>query len=112
MPLAEGLVLRDRLLEWLAPGGTLVLSTPNPACILSPFAADETHQHLYPLQDLIAWAMSRGFEVEARRVKLLPERLGLGKRVRLAVQRVLVYFVGPDRADGLLLIARKPAPSA
>src|ERR1035437_4086078 len=88
------MVLRDSLLECLAPGGTLVLSTPNPACILSPFAADETHQHLYPLQDLIAWAMSRGFEVEARRVKLLPERLGLGKRVRLAVQRVLVYFVG------------------
>jgi len=109
MPLAAGLELRERLVNWLAPGGTLVLSTPNPGCIRSPFAADETHQHLYPLPDLLAWAMGRGLEVEARRVRLLPEVVGLGLRVRLAVQQILLYFVGADRADGSLLIARKPS---
>jgi 2-polyprenyl-3-methyl-5-hydroxy-6-metoxy-1,4-benzoquinol methylase len=107
MSLAEGLRLRDRLLQWVAPGGWLILSTPNPACILSPFAADETHRHVYPLHDLLTWALAAGMSVEARRVKILPERLTVPMRMRLFTQRVICYLAGVDRADGLLVLARR-----
>jgi len=108
LPLAEGLALRETLLSWVAPGGWLILSTPNPACIQSPFSRDETHLHLYPLHDLLTWALAAGLVPEARRVKLLPERLPRSARLRLLVQRVLCYVIGADRADGLLVMARRP----
>jgi SAM-dependent methyltransferase len=108
MPLREGLELRKQLLSWVAPGGTLVLSTPNPGCISSPFARDETHLHLYALHDLLTWALSAGLQPVARRVKLLPDKFGWSGRLRLLVQRVLCYAIGSDYADGLLIIARKP----
>lgn len=111
MPLSEGLALRNRLLSWVGPGGWLVLSTPNPACIVSPFNLDETHQHLYPLHDLLTWALVAGLVPEARRVKLLPLRVTLSTRWRLLTQRVLCYLLGADYADGLLLVARRPADS-
>lgn len=109
MPLEEGLALRERLVSLLGPGGWLMLSTPNPACILSPFSRDETHIHLYPLQDLLAWALAKGLEPEARRVKHLPPRVTLAIHLRLAIQRVLCYLVGADRADCHLILARRPA---
>lgn len=109
MPLEAGLALRERLLSWVAPGGWLFLSTPNPACILSPFSGDETHVHLYPLHDLLTWALASGLEPEARRYKLLPERLTPRRRVRLFTQRVLCYLIGADRADGLVIMARRPS---
>ena len=108
MPLEAGLALRERLLSWVGPGGWLILSTPNPACILSPFSGDETHVHLYPLHDLLTWALDSGLQPEARRYKLLPDRPTLVQRVRLFTQRVLCYFIGADRADGLLVMARRP----
>ena len=108
MPLAEGLALRERLLSWVAPGGWLVLSTPNPSCIRSPFAADETHVHLYPLHDLLTWALSAGLVPEAKRVKLLPDQVTLGVRARLIAQRFLCYLIGVDRADGSLMMAQRP----
>lgn len=108
MPLEAGLALRDRLVDLLAPGGVLVLSTPNPACVVSPFAADETHLHLYPLPDLIAWARGRGLVVEARRVQLLPPRISVRLRIRLVARRILCAILGADRADGLMLICRRP----
>lgn len=107
MPLAEGRALRERLLSWVAPGGWLILSTSNPACVLSPFSGDETHVHLYPLHDLLAWAMDAGLTVEARRIKHLPERVTLFTRARLLIQRVLCYLIGADRADQIILIARR-----
>ena len=108
LPLEAGLALRDRLVDLLAPGGVLVLSTPNPACVVSPFAEDETHLRLYPLRDLVAWARGRGLAVEARRVQLLPPRISVGLRMRLLARRVLCAILGADRADGLLLICRRP----
>ena len=106
MPLDEGLAMRERLLSRLAPGGWLIVSTPNPACILSPFCRDETHLHLYPLHDLITWALAAGLRVEARRVKLLPDRMTIKARARLLAQRVATYVVGADRADGIMILAR------
>jgi methyltransferase family protein len=111
MPLEAGLALRERLLSWVAPGGWLILSTPNPSCILSPFSGDETHVHLYPLHDLLTWTLIRGLMPEARRYKLLPDHPTLLQRTRLLTQRVLCYLIGADRADGLLIMARrKPIP--
>ena len=107
MPLSEGLALRDRLLSWVGPGGWLILSTPNPACIVSPFSRDETHVHLYPLHDLLTWALAAGLTPEARRVRLLPERLTLPMRWRILAQRVACYALATDYADGLLLLARR-----
>lgn len=107
MSFEDGCSLRERLASWVAPGGWLILSTPNPRCVVSPFAADETHVHLYPLHDLLTWALSVGLQPEARRVKLLPERLSSMQRLRNLVQRVLCYFIGADRADGLLILARR-----
>jgi hypothetical protein len=108
MPLEAGLALRERLLSWVAPGGWLILSTPNPSCILSPFSGDETHVHLYPLHDLLTWALVNGLEPEARRYKLLPDHPTPLQRTRLLTQRVLCYLIGADRADGLLVMARRP----
>ncbi len=107
LPLEGGLALRDRLVELVKPGGVLVLSTPNPGCVRSPFALDETHLHFYPLMDLITWAWTRGLSVEAWRVELLPPRVSVGLRLRLCVRRVLCYFLGADRADGLLIVAKR-----
>jgi hypothetical protein len=108
LPLPEGLALREKLLSWVAPGGWLILSTPNPACILSPFIMDETHVHLYPLPDLLAWVLSAGLTPEAWRVKLLPERVILWTRWRLFLQRLLCYLIGADYANGILIMAQKP----
>ncbi|MGH9364102.1 MAG: class I SAM-dependent methyltransferase [Thermoanaerobaculia bacterium] len=107
LPLEAGLALRDRLAGMVKPGGVLVLSTPNPGCILSPFARDETHVHLYPLMDLVTWAWSQGLDVEAWRVELLPPKVSAGLRLRLLARRVLCYLMGADRADGLLVIGTR-----
>ncbi len=108
MPLPEGLALRDRLLSLVQPGGWFVLSTPNPACILSPFSGDETHLHLYPLHDLITWAFAAGLDVEARRVKILPDRVTLKTHMQIVAQRIICYLAGADRADGLIVISSRP----
>jgi hypothetical protein len=107
LPLAEGLALREKLLSWVAPGGWLILSTSNPACVLSPFSRDETHLHLYPLHDLLTWVMGAGLAVEARRIKLLPDRMTLITRGRLLAQRILCYLIGADRADGIMILAHR-----
>jgi 2-polyprenyl-3-methyl-5-hydroxy-6-metoxy-1,4-benzoquinol methylase len=109
LPLPDGRALRERLVSWLEPGGWLILSTPNPACVVSPFSRDETHVHLYPLHDLLTWSLSIGLVVEARRIKLLPDRLTLKTRTQLVTQRLLCYLLGGDRADGLMILARRPA---
>jgi hypothetical protein len=108
MPLEEGLALRERLLSWVAPGGWIIISTPNPGCISSPFARDETHVHVYPLHDLLTWALAAGLAPEARRIKLLPERVSVSTRAKLFAQKVLCYLIGADRADGIILMARRP----
>jgi hypothetical protein len=109
LSLEEGLRLRDRLLQWVAPGGWLILSTPNPACILSPFAADETHRHVYPLHDLLTWALAAGLTVEARRVKILPERLTVSMRMRLFTRRVIcAWQASIGRRLALVLAKRAP----
>ena len=108
MPLSDGIELRERLLSLVAPGGTLVLSAPNPGCISSPFARDETHLHVYALHDLLTWALSAGLQPIACRVKLLPDKFDWHGSLRLLIQRVLCYAIGSDYADGLLIVARKP----
>lgn len=108
MPMEEGLALRARLLSWVAPGGWLILSTPNPRCIVSPFAADETHRHLYPLHDLLTWSLAVDLQPEARRVRILPDQISWRTRFRSFLQRVLCYAIGADYANGLLIMAHRP----
>lgn len=116
MPLASFDPTLSAICDLLEPGGTLVLSTPNPLCIVPMWARDSGHIQQYPLHDLIAYFLSRDFHVEPFRVRLRPARVSLWRRLRLLVQRVLCYMLAVDYADGLLLVLVKagggPRPRA
>ncbi len=97
-----------RLCELLEPGGVLVISTPNPLCVVSMWARDAGHIQQYPLHDLIAALLARGLAVEPFRVRFVPARPSVSQRLRLLSQRGLCYLLGVDYADGLLVIGTRP----
>lgn len=103
--------LLDRIEALLEPGGTIVISTPNPACISPMWAGDMTHIQQYPLHDLVALFRARGYVCEAFRVILTAhERFSLRDRFRLLIKKVLTHYLGVDYADNILVIATKEAP--
>jgi hypothetical protein len=108
LPLAafEGLV--GRLTALLEPGGVLVISTPNPLCVVPMWARDSGHIQQYPLHDLIAALLARGLAVDPFLVRFVPARPSAGQRLRLLSQRVLCYLLAVDYADGLLVIGTRP----
>lgn len=92
----------------LTKNGTIIVSTPNPACINPMWAGDMTHVQQYPLNDLLAFFMLRGFTCEGYRVVYTRERLSLPEQFRLLLKKVLVTkIIGVDYADGLIVIARR-----
>lgn len=109
MPLAEGLQLREYLDSLLGPGGRLIVSTPNPNCVMSPFATDETHVHLYPLHDFLAWGLDSGHSVLAYRVRQIPVHDTVYRRMRRVLQRSLCWLLGIDYAHGWLAVLIKPS---
>lgn len=110
MPLEQFSALMKRVEEHLSEGGVIVVSTPNPACINSMWAGDMTHVQQYPLNDLLAFFISRGFSCEGYRVLYTSARLGLGERLRLFLKKIIVTkIIGADYADGLIVVARKAA---
>ena len=108
LPLSAFEDVVGRLCELLEPGGVLVLSTPNPLCVVPMWARDSGHIQQYPLADLVAYFLSRDFTVDPFRVRLVPARPSPAQRVRLFTQRVLCYLLGVDYADGLLVVGTKP----
>jgi len=107
LPLAAFDPTVDRLVELLEPGGVLVVSTPNPLCVVPMWARDAGHIQQYPLADLVASLLARGFVVDPFRVRLVPARPTLGQRLRLLSQRALCYLLAVDYADGLLVIGTR-----
>jgi hypothetical protein len=107
MPLEAFYALLARVQTLLRPGGVVVVSTPNPACIKSMWAGDITHIQQYPLNDLVAIFLMRGFSCEAYRVVYQQrERLNLLERGRGWLQKAIVtQLLGVDYADGLIVVA-------
>ena len=71
------------------------------------WARDAGHIQQYPLADLVAALLARGFVVDPFRVRLVPARPTLGQRLRLLSQRALCYLLAVDYADGLLVIGTR-----
>lgn len=108
MPLEAALEAIDRMVSVLAPGGTLVIQTPNARCIRNPLAWDMTHVHCFNIADLWAYLSAAGLRVEAYRVVFTFARRGVAERVRAAAAAfVTSRLLGMDYADNLVLIGRK-----
>jgi|SRR5688572_15302664 len=107
LPLADGVGLLQRMIALLAPGGVLVLQTPNAAYLPDPRSWDMTHVHTYNLPDLWAFFRCEGMEVQGYRVVLGPERESALGAVRSSiVAYVKRKILGCDFANNIALIAR------
>lgn len=111
--LSDGLSMLERLVALLAPGGTLVVQTPNARCVRQPLSWDMTHLHCYNLEDLWAWFTARGLQATGYRVVFVPARRPLWWRVRhTASAFVITRLLGADYADNIALVVRKPGAAA
>lgn len=108
LPLAAGMEMLDRLITLLAPGGVLIVQTPNALCCRNQWGTDMTHLHCYNLTDLWAHLSTYGLSVEGYRVVYTPRRWGLWTYLRFLAQQIVAsQILGSDYADGILLVARK-----
>jgi SAM-dependent methyltransferase len=107
LPLAAFETLLGGLVDRLEPGGVLIISTPNPLCVVPMWARDSGHIQQYPLHDLVAALLARELAVDAFRVRFVPARPSLSQRLRLLSQRALCYLLAVDYADGLLVIGTR-----
>jgi hypothetical protein len=104
----DSILLLEVVANLLARDGVVVVSTPNPACINSMWAGDMTHVQQYPLDDLLAFFLLRGFACEAYRVVYTKAQLSLLERLRFFLKKVIVAkVIGADYADGSIVIARR-----
>jgi len=104
--------LMDAFGKLLEPGGVLVVSTPNPLCVVPMWAGDPGHVQQYPIADLAADFVIRGHEVEAFRVRYGPWPRGLTPRLRFFAMRALCYLLSVDYAQGIVVIGKKRTPAA
>ena len=109
MSLNDYVDLMDGLGKLLAPGGMLVISTPNPLCVVPMWAGDPGHVQQFPLADLAADLVVRGHEVEAFRVRYGAWPKGVRERTRFFAMRALCYLLGVDYAQGIMVIGKKNA---
>lgn len=109
LTLNEGLLLVDSLVDKLAPGGVLVIQTPNARSLANPMAWDMTHLHCYSIPDLWAYLTALDLEVEGYRVCLIPRTRTFLDGFRHHLKRLVATRVlGSDYADNIVAIARKP----
>lgn len=111
MSLNDYVDLMDEFGKLLGPEGVLVLGTPNPLCVVPMWAGDPGHVQQYPLSDLAADLVVRGYNVEAFRIRYGAWPKGLG-RLRFLANRALCYILGVDYANGLIVIGKKKASTA
>jgi SAM-dependent methyltransferase len=107
MPLNDYVDLMDEFGKLLNPGGFLVIGTPNALCVVPMWSLDTGHIQQYPLVDLAADLVVRGFEVEAFRVWHGAWPRGVRKRLRLFAMRGLCYLLSTDYAHGIVVIGKK-----
>jgi hypothetical protein len=98
-----------RMAELVAPGGFLLLQTPNGRCVRNPLSWDMTHLHLYNLTDLWAFVTALGFTVEGYRITFQSSpRLPLRGRLKRFLGKVAItQLLGADYADNIALLAWK-----
>jgi SAM-dependent methyltransferase len=106
MSLNDYVDLMDEFGKLLVPGGTLIIGTPNPLCVVPMWAGDPGHVQQYPLADLAADFVVRRYEVEAFRIRYGAWPKGL-PRLRFMTMRLLCYLMSVDYAQGLLMIGKK-----
>ncbi len=108
LALEDGLALLVRLRALLAPGGILVVQTPNGRCIRNPLGTDMTHLHLYNLSDLWAYLSALELETKGWRVRFDEKRRSPWRRLRSWLSAFLIAkILGADYCDNILLIARQ-----
>jgi len=110
MSLNEYVDLMDEFGKLLSPGGTLIIGTPNPLCVVPMWAGDPGHVQQFPLADLAADFVVRGYEVEAFRVRYGAWPKGL-PRLRFLAMRILCYLLSVDYAQGIVVIGKKKTPA-
>lgn len=113
LELADGLGLIVRMVDLLAPGGVLILQTPNARCIRDPMTWDMTHVQCYNAIDLYSYLACLDLEVQGYRISLQREQpTRLAHLRQLPARYVTVKLLGCDYADNLGMVARKPAATA
>jgi len=110
MSLNDYVDLMDEFGKLLSPGGTLIIGTPNPLCVVPMWAGDPGHVQQYPLADLAADFVVRGYSVEAFRVRYGAWPRGI-PWLRFFAMRVLCYLLSVDYAHGIVMIGKKKMPS-
>jgi SAM-dependent methyltransferase len=108
MSLNDYVDLMDEFDKLLNPGGTLIVGTPNPLCVVPMWAGDPGHVQQYPIADLAADFVVRGYEVEAFRVRYGAWPKGI-PWLRFVAMRVLCYLLSVDYAHGIVVIGKKKA---
>jgi SAM-dependent methyltransferase len=110
LPLDEGLSALKRLSDLLAPGGKLVVQTPNARCVRSPLGWDMTHVHLYNAPDLWSFLSSMNLQTSGFRVVFGARRPTPIDQLRFLVgAAVTTKLLGCDYADNLLMVAVRAA---
>jgi len=111
MSLNDYVDLMDEFGKLVNPGGFVVISTPNPLCVVPMWSLDTGHIQQYPIADLAADFVVRGFQVEAFRIWHGPWPKGIRKRMRLFAMRGLCYLMSVDYAHCFALIGKSVAPA-
>ena len=106
MSLNDYVDLMDEFDKRIEPGGTLIIGTPNPLCVVPMWAGDPGHVQQYPIADLAADFVVRGYSVQAFRVRYGAWPKGLSW-LRFLVMRILCYFLSVDYAHGIVVIGKK-----
>jgi SAM-dependent methyltransferase len=111
MHLNDYVDLMDEFGKILNPGGSVIISTPNALCVVPMWSLDTGHIQQYPLADLAADFVVRGYDVEAFRVWHGPWPKGIRRRLRLLTMRGLCYLLSVDYAHCIAIIGKsKTAP--
>lgn len=109
LSLFDGLTLVKRMTSLLAPGGALVIQTPNAAYIPEPRSWDMTHVHTYNVHDLWAYFTCEGMEAAGYRVVLGARNAGPIAAARIAITAyVKRRILGCDFANNIAVVARRP----
>jgi hypothetical protein len=112
MSLQDALTMIRQACELLAPGGVLVLQTPNARCIRSPLGWDMTHLHCYNPNDLWAYLSDLELDVTVYRVVFGREHPTVLARLKSSLSAyIIAHLLGCDYADNIGAIAHKSGPT-
>ena len=104
MPFREGLPLLGRIFDLLAPGGKLIMTTPNVAHP-THYYRDPTHVTPYSHEGVGGMLVALGFEVDAMyRIYNAPF---VQKLLRKYVASLLHRYLGIDFTHSLLVVASR-----